>query len=154
MVPNIYDKNIVQIISPMNRNKMTKKQTSSLASNNSAFLFKLQIKKLPLLDVDFLIQMHALLSNMLIHHIYTYIYICTQGTLEVTQIGSSLSQYFRPKMFFSMGRGNKHILNALQNVKIFLCCKIILAFLISSFHPPQKNTLLPKVTGKHQLCVN
>jgi hypothetical protein len=95
MVPNIYDKNIVQIISPMNRNKMTKKQTSSLASNNSAFLFKLQIKNFHYWTKTFSSRcMHALLSNMPIHHIY----ICTQGTLEVTQIGSSLSQYFRPKI--------------------------------------------------------
>lgn len=108
MVPNIYDKNIVQIISPMNRNKMTKKQTSSLASNNSAFLFKLQIKKLPLLDVDFLIQMHALLSNMPIHHIYIYIYICTQCTSEVTQIESSSSQYFRPKILHQCTQSLPH----------------------------------------------
>jgi hypothetical protein len=45
MVPNVYDKNIAQIISPMNRNKMTKKQTSSSSvSNNSAFYSNFKLK--------------------------------------------------------------------------------------------------------------
>ncbi len=142
MVPNIYDKNIVQIISAMNRNKMTK---SKPAAQWVIILPSIQTSNLKTFITGRRISHPDACTSVEHAHPSYYIYICvcvcTQGTSEVPQIESSLSQYFRPQILLTSmyivsslwAEPTNTIVNALQNVKILLRCKIIFACLYRLF---------------------